>query len=174
MPDEVRIAVVQLSDSFSELWPLLAAEVGGTVVPWLPPDPPPPGAALLIVAAGGCETEVGDLLSADAPPTGVPVVAVGADPSYRLALRVRAAGAHDYIVLPADLDALRDAIAAAVAAHRAAAGRARLATLEAQAHAFREIVGRSPALRAVLDRAARLLPHGDATVLISGETGTGK
>ena len=174
MPDDLVIAVLRLSDSFSELWPLLAAEAGATIVDWAPPAPAPAGVALVLVAAGGREHEVVDLVTAHVPPAGVPVVAVGADPSYRLALRLVAAGAHDYVVLPADRDALRDAIGAAVAARRAAAGRADLAALEAKAHAFREIVGESVALRAVLDRAARLLPHADATVLISGETGTGK
>jgi PAS domain S-box-containing protein len=40
-------------------------------------------------------------------------------------------------------------------------------------HNFEEIVGRSPALTAVLDQVRRVAPT-DATVLISGETGTGK
>jgi PAS domain S-box-containing protein len=40
-------------------------------------------------------------------------------------------------------------------------------------HNFDEIVGRSPALLAVLDKVGRVAPT-DATVLISGETGTGK
>ncbi len=40
-------------------------------------------------------------------------------------------------------------------------------------HNFEEIVGRSPALTAVLDKVRRVAPT-DATVLISGETGTGK
>jgi transcriptional regulator with GAF, ATPase, and Fis domain len=40
-------------------------------------------------------------------------------------------------------------------------------------HNFEEIVGRSPALGAVLDKVRRVAPT-DATVLISGETGTGK
>jgi len=174
MPDDLLIAVLRLSDSFSELWPLLGAEAGAAVVDWTPPAPLPPGVALVLVAAGGRERDVADLVAAHAPPAGVPVVAVGADPSYRLALRLVGAGVHDYVVLPTDRDALRAAISAAVAARRAAAGRAGLAALESQAHAFREIVGASPALRAVLERTARLLPHADATVLISGETGTGK
>jgi two-component system response regulator HydG len=174
MPDDLLIAVVRLSDSFSDLWPLLGAEAGAAVVDWTPPAPLPPGVALVLVAAGGRESDVADLVGAHAPPAGIPVVAVGADPSYRLALRLVGAGVHDYVVLPTDRDALRAAITAAVAARRAAAGRAGLAALESQAHAFREIVGASPALRAVLERAARLLPHADATVLISGETGTGK
>ncbi len=40
-------------------------------------------------------------------------------------------------------------------------------------HNFEEIVGRSPALLAVLDKVSRVAPT-DATVLITGETGTGK
>jgi formate hydrogenlyase transcriptional activator len=40
-------------------------------------------------------------------------------------------------------------------------------------HNFEEIVGRSPALVAVLDKVRRVAPT-DATVLITGETGTGK
>src|SRR5262249_30898306 len=40
-------------------------------------------------------------------------------------------------------------------------------------HNFEEIVGRSPALRAVLEKVSRVAPT-DATVLISGETGPGK
>src|SRR5207248_10024313 len=73
-----------------------------------------------------------------------------------------------------DRDGLRDALAAAVQRRRASLGRAALAQVEAQAHAFRDIVGESPALKAVLERAARVVPHGDATILITGETGTGK
>jgi PAS domain S-box-containing protein len=40
-------------------------------------------------------------------------------------------------------------------------------------HNFEEIIGRSPALTAVLDKVCRVAPT-DASVLISGETGTGK
>src|SRR5207302_1424312 len=94
--------------------------------------------------------------------------------SHRVAAQAVAAGASDYFALPDDRDGLRDALAVAVQRRRAALGRAALAHLEAQAHAFREIVGESPALRAVLERAARIVPHAEATVLITGETGTGK
>ncbi len=40
-------------------------------------------------------------------------------------------------------------------------------------HNFEEIIGQSPALMAVLDKVRRVAPT-DATVLITGETGTGK
>ena len=41
-------------------------------------------------------------------------------------------------------------------------------------YAFDGILGSSSALRAALTRAARVIPHGNVTVLLSGETGTGK
>ena len=42
-----------------------------------------------------------------------------------------------------------------------------------QAFMFEEIVGSSPALRAVLSSVVKVAPT-DSTILISGETGTGK
>jgi two-component system response regulator HydG len=99
---------------------------------------------------------------------------VGAALSHRIAARAVTAGAADYFALPGDRDALHAALEAAIARRRSALDRAALAHLESQSHAFREIVGESPALRQALSRAARVLQHGDATVLITGETGTGK
>jgi transcriptional regulator with PAS, ATPase and Fis domain len=39
---------------------------------------------------------------------------------------------------------------------------------------FSQIVGRSQPLRAALERASRIIPHPGASVLLTGETGTGK
>jgi len=172
-----RLLVVRLSDSFAEFWPLVAVEVGADLV-----DHPvtasleslPGDSAAIVVAAGGREQQLAEFLRGFAAPPGIPVLAVGASTGHRQAARAVAAGAADYFALPEDRDALRDAIAAAVARRGEAAARAALARLESQAYAFREIVGESAALRAALERAARVLPHGDATILVSGETGTGK
>ena len=168
------LVVLRLSDSFIDFWPLLAHELG---VPLTVQDAAetvaaPTDALAIILAAGGVESEIAPLLarlgSREAP------LAIGASVSHRLAAQVVAAGAADYFSLPDDRDALRGALTAALERWRAARGRASLATLEAQAHTFREIVGDSPALRGALERAARVLPHADATVLVAGETGTGK
>jgi len=173
-----RLIVFRLSDSFAEFWPLLAAEVGVPLVDRLADDLPaeaiPGAAAAIVVAAGGCERELADFLRRFAAPPGVPILAVGASTGHRHAAQAVAAGAADYFALPEDRDALRDTIAAAVARRGEAVARAALARLESQAHTFREIVGESVALRAALERAARVLPHGDATILVTGETGTGK
>ena len=175
-PGEVRLLVVRLSDSFGDFWPVLAREIGVPMDEWTPGtgDAPLPGAAMVLVAAGGREDEAPELLAALTVPRDIPILVVGGAPSHRAAARAIGAGASDYLVLPDDQDALRDALLAAVQRRRAAFGRAAIAQLESQAHAFREIVGESPALTSALERAARLLPHTDATVLITGETGTGK
>ena len=172
---EIALLVVRLTDSFGDFWPLLAEELGVPLEEWNPGgEPPPPAAAIVIIAAGGVETDLPALIRSLTVPADVPVIATGAVTSHRVAAQAVAAGAADYFALPDDRDALRDVAAAAVARRRAALARSAFARLEAQAHAFREMVGESPALRATLERAARVLPHADATILITGETGTGK
>jgi len=170
------VVVVRLTDSFSDFWPLLADELKVPLLEWRPADgePPPPGAALVVVAAGGAEPDLPGFIPTLVVPSDVPILAVGAATAHRLAAQAVAAGAADYFALPNDRDALREVVTAAVARRRATLARGDLARLEAQAHAFRDMVGESPALRATLERAARVLPHADATVLITGETGTGK
>jgi DNA-binding NtrC family response regulator len=175
-PGDVRLLVVRLSDSFSDFWPALAREIGVPLEEWTPApgETIASGAVAVLLAAGGCEAEIPARLAELAVPRDVPLIVVGAATSYRLAAQIVAAGAADYFALPDDRDGLRGAVTAAVQRRRAALGRTALAQLEAQAHAFREMVGESQALRAVLAQAARVVPHADATILITGETGTGK
>jgi len=174
---ENALAVVRLTDSFGDFWPLLAQELKVPLLDWRPPPegaPLPPGVGLVLIAAGGAEPDLPAFISTLSVPSDVPIIAVGAATAHRLAAQAVAAGAADYLALPDDRDVLRELAAAAVARRRDVLARGNLARLEAQAHAFREIIGDSPALRATLERAARVLPHADATVLITGETGTGK
>src|SRR5439155_4761339 len=168
--------IVRMTDSFSEFWPLLADELKVPLLECRPADgePPQPAVAVVVIAAGAAEPALPAFIPNLPVPSDVPIIAVGAATGHRLAAQAVAAGATDYFALPDDRDALRAVVAAAVARRRATLARIALARLEGQAHAFREMVGESPALRATLERAARVLPHADATVLITGETGTGK
>src|SRR5207248_11153427 len=72
--------------------------------------------------------------------------------------------------LPYDLECFRTAGASAVSRGGARAG----AAANGREAAFAAIVGESDTIKTVLAPAARLLPHRNATVLIVGETGTGK
>jgi two-component system response regulator HydG len=177
MANDLQLVVVRLSDSFAEFWPLLAREAGATlrlIDPATPDLPLDHGAVLIVLAAGGREHDAPAMIEQLAPPVDVPVVVACALTSHRIAALALHAGAADYVALPEDRDVLRELLAAALRRRRAALERSSLAQLEAQAHAFRDIVGESPALKAALTRAARVLRHADATVLIAGETGTGK
>ncbi len=164
------LAVVLFSESFSILWRELADELEAVL--WTGPTDAdvPAHATALILACGGEEEHALDYLAALAPHAGRPTFVAGARPSHRFAVETLRRGGTDYFVLPADVDLLRRTLAARVSAQR-----------ERRAHdprrgdmAFEGILGDSPALRGALEKAARVLQHRDVTVLLGGETGTGK
>jgi DNA-binding NtrC family response regulator len=169
------IALVQLSDSFRTSIAELARELRAGVVTWSPEEDPtlPAGAGILLLLAGGAEGAALDVL-AELPPTGPPVYLVGATPDHRLAAAAVQRGARDYFALPEDFDVLRRSLEreAREAAGRIEAGR--FAEAERSACGFDTILGRSATLRRTLDQGARVAAHREVTVLIGGETGTGK
>ncbi len=175
MPD-LAILIVNLSDSFADLWPQLAGDLGvkvrvaeagnGRVVPR--------EAAAVVLAAGGVEREAFQWLETHEVPVATPVLAVGSDPGRRIAAQLVGRGAKDYFALPEDLELLRNTLRWAVTRHRESFEHDVGAMPEAAAAAFAGLVGESAALKTALARAARVLPHADATTLIIGETGTGK
>lgn len=173
---EVAILMVQLSDAFEEFWSELSSDLG--VGLRILEDPEAytvdPNVAAVIVSAGGTEVEAVDWLESQSTHPDVPYLVAGADTSHRTAARLVRAGAADYMALPGDVEILRNALASAVERRRSALRRVAQRAAEAKNEAFAEIIGESAVLKAALSRAARILPHGDATVLITGDTGTGK
>jgi len=166
--------MVELSDSFRSSMAELARELRAGVVSWRPDEEPTPpaGASVLLMLAGGAEAAAIDLL-AELPP-GPPIYLVGAAPDHRLAAAAIQRGARDFFALPEDLDVLRRSLEREA---REAQGRAeaeRFAEVERTAVGFEAILGRSASLRQTLEQAARVASHRDVTVLIGGETGTGK
>ena len=165
------VEAVVISDSFQGALTALVTEVGGRFYQRPPgggaaPEPP----AAVMVLAGGREGEaLAQLPSLD----GTPWYFIGAAADHRLAAAAVRAGARDYLVLPEDLDVLRRSLDRDI---RTALGRvdaAHFAAEEADA-GFAAIVGRSPGLTQVLNQARKVAGHRDVTVLLGGETGTGK
>lgn len=124
--------------------------------------------ARLIAAGGEEERGLDYLLSHDTsqPPTYL----VGSNASHRFAVEAVRRGAADYFVLADDLDLLRRTLLA----NAEAARERRSGELARLGSGFEKIIGQSEALKATLAKAARVMAHGDVTVLIGGETGTGK
>jgi DNA-binding NtrC family response regulator len=168
------LALLSLSDSFSEVWSQLARECGlDLVVVEHASELAGRGAAAAIVAAGGAEEELEAVVrSLGSGP--VEVAAVGALPNHRIAATVVRAGACEYFAIPADLALLKSWLAERAERPRQRERRAQFAEAERAKYRFAGILGDSAALRAALARAARVIPHPQVTVLITGETGTGK
>ncbi|CAN5524765.1 sigma-54 dependent transcriptional regulator [soil metagenome] len=170
------LIILPRSESFSAVWPELAAEVGAelrvlTSVAELPAGGNP---LAVVLSVAGVEEE-GDPLLRELAAAGAPApLVVGAREDHRLAVSLVRSGAADYFALPADLDMLRGELSARSDQREAHAAGDRLAEAERQTFDFRRIIGESSQLRAALDRAARIIPRDRATILITGETGTGK
>ncbi len=172
------VVLVPLSPSFRDAVADLLEEVGlGSLQAdggGGPPPSVPPGVAAVLLLAGGEEPAALDLLAQASPAPSPPWFVIGAAPDHRLAATAVLRGARDYFALPDDLDLLRRTLERAAQTARAQADAETFADAERRQLGFGAIVGRSPPLVRVLDQARRVAEHGDVTVLIGGETGTGK
>jgi DNA-binding NtrC family response regulator len=170
MTAKPALAVIMLSDSFASVWRDLAQELGVHLATLTPDDEPPPHTVAAVLAAGGEEERALDVLATLAARARGPLFLVGARTSHRFAVEALRRGATDYFALPGDLDLMRRTLTARL---EAGSERARRSGAEV-VDPFRELMGESPALRAMIEKASRVLAHRDVTVLIGGETGTGK
>jgi two-component system response regulator HydG len=170
MTDGPALALIELSDAFRRIWEDIASELGVTLER-LPADEEIPVAAVaVVIAAGGEEARAVDVVSPVAHATSVPVYVVGAQPSHRFAVETVRGGGADYVVLPDDLDLLRRTLTTVVERGREQGA----APVPPGSDPFASLHGSSDALQRVLDDARRVVRHRDVTVLIQGETGTGK
>jgi DNA-binding NtrC family response regulator len=168
------VALVPVSDSFSDILPRLIAAAGADCESVFAPGDLPrdaPVSAVLVCAAG----REGDALAVvrafrESQPCLVGVIGTEAD--HTLARQLRRGGADDYFVFPAEVGELRTWLQEVVAAsaRRVAVRSAE----EVGANGFARLIGSSRPLRTVLECAALLRDSGSSTVLITGETGTGK
>ena len=102
---------------------------------------------------------------------GLPVIVISAQNTIMTAIRAAEAEAFDYLPKPFDLPDLMKRAARALSQKRRAAPAAEARTREAGDDL--PLVGRTPAMQALYRLVARVM-NTDLTVLVTGESGTGK
>jgi len=103
----------------------------------------------------------------------VPVIVLTAYGTVETAVAAMKLGAVDYLAKPFDVDALEILIRRSLAVSRYRVENRYLREQVARSPAFERIVGESVPMRAVFDLMRKVAPT-RSTVLITGETGTGK
>ncbi|HEX6308573.1 MAG TPA: sigma-54 dependent transcriptional regulator [Longimicrobiales bacterium] len=173
---EPRLAVVQRGDSFERLWPELAAAAAAhlDIVDVAGAAAVVPGASACVLALPGTEEDAAELLAPLKAAGAAAVAVVGSAADHRLAVGALRAGATEYFALPPDVGALRAWVIEQAAAYRARRSASELAEQERRSYDFSQMVGESAGMKEALRIASRIIPRGSATVLITGETGTGK
>ena len=101
------------------------------------------------------------------------VILVTAFGTIESAVEAMRLGAYDYLIKPINADALRIVVSRALEHHRLREEVRSLRTAIDRKFGFESIIGKSKGLLTTLDNAARAA-QSDSTVLVQGETGTGK
>ncbi|HEX2188790.1 MAG TPA: sigma-54 dependent transcriptional regulator [Longimicrobiaceae bacterium] len=169
------LAVLQITESFSEVWPMIAASLDAElrVACSAPELRLSEEVAGVVVAAGGREELADQILAELGVGAHPPAAVVGARSDYRLAVAVMRAGADDYFCLPDHFGEVRAWARVQVERAETARDGERLLEVHRKRYDFSQLVGASPALTATLSQASALIPT-RKTVLVRGETGTGK
>jgi DNA-binding NtrC family response regulator len=171
-----RIAVLALSDSFSDVWAQLAAFAGAEieVARTVGEIHALPSTCGVVLSVAGMEDRCVDVLhelqAAQAPDS----VVVGTETGYRVVATILQGGAVNYFAMPGDLGLCRSWMVDRVERFVDRQKGQSFAADERARFDFSQMIGNSPLLQASLRRTSKVIPKGSPTVLITGETGTGK
>jgi two-component system response regulator AtoC len=104
----------------------------------------------------------------------VSIIALSNEQDHVLAVDLVKSGVSAFFCLPRDRKRLTDYVSQLRSDWVSAQKRTEFVELQRKAFDFGHIVGESPALLRTIDRAHKVIASNTATVLITGETGTGK
>jgi DNA-binding NtrC family response regulator len=104
----------------------------------------------------------------------VPLFCLATKATHQYVVTLMKNGADDYFLLPVDFRKMNDQLDKMLADWRGSMRRELFVSSEEAEYDFSQIVGSSDALRSTLHKAKKIIASNAQTVLILGETGTGK
>ncbi|CAN5732556.1 N/A [soil metagenome] len=170
------LAVLSPNDSFHRLWQQFADSYGvglrlGATAAELGSIHT---SSCGIISAAGEEAKAPLLLREMRAGRCPPLCMVTTEADYRLAVACIREGADHYFVLPNDTGALRAWVGEQVEKSTRAENAEAIAAELRRNYNFTKLIGQSKLLVSALETASKVISRGTPTVLITGETGTGK
>ena len=104
----------------------------------------------------------------------VPILAMATDPDHAFAVDLVKLGVSAYFIVPDEQRKIADHITSLFNDWIARKKKGRFVEIQQEVYDFRHIIGSAPLLRVTMDRAQKVIKNSTMTVLITGETGTGK
>lgn len=104
----------------------------------------------------------------------VPIIALAHEPDHGFAVELVKLGVSAYFIFPDEHRKIRDQVTLLYNDWQARKQKQRYVEIQQEVYDFRSIIGTSPLLKQTIERAQKVIKNNAKTVLITGETGTGK
>lgn len=104
----------------------------------------------------------------------VPIIALAQDADHGFAVELVKLGVSSYFVFPDEHRKIKDQIILMYNEWQAKKQKERFVEIQQEVYDFRSIIGTSALLKQTIERALKVIKNNARTVLITGETGTGK
>jgi two-component system response regulator AtoC len=104
----------------------------------------------------------------------VPILAMANEPDHAFAVDLVKLGVSAYFIVPDEQRKIAQQITMLYNDWVAKKNKEKFVELQQEVYDFRHIVGKSPPLKLTIERAQKVIKNSTMTVLITGETGTGK
>ncbi len=104
----------------------------------------------------------------------VPIIALAHEPDHGFAVELVKLGVSAYFIFPDEHRKIRDHVTSLYNDWLAKKQKERFVEIQQEVYDFRSIIGTSPLIKQIIERAQKVIKNNARTVLITGETGTGK